>query len=167
MNKRALTFTELVMVIAVLGITAAIVTTQVKAGTVQLRESQATAALNALRDGIAAYTLEHDNGPGYLLATAATAEMVFTTQLTGTSNSCGNYHSNRTPTADYPYGPYLQEIPENPLNGCSRIKIVTAASPFSALADDRTGWIYQPETGEIRLNSTEIDKTGKQYYYNY
>lgn len=67
-------------------------------------------------------------------------------------------------TAGYGLGPYVRErLPDNPINGLNTVLIVADAAAFPA-ADDSTGWIFQPQTGRLRANSTGTAPSGRNYY---
>ncbi len=44
--------------------------------------------------------------------------------------------------------------PTNPVNGLASVRFLTAGEPWPVAADDTTGWIYKPSTGELRANCT-------------
>ncbi|MHC4551548.1 MAG: type II secretion system protein [Planctomycetota bacterium] len=163
MKKQAFTLIELIIVVSILGILAAIVIPQVQGNTVQAKESAAKSSLHTLRAQIGMYKLEHDNPPGYLSGTASTNTTFFTNQLAGISNTAGVSNSATSANATYPYGPYVSDIPKNPFNNLSTIKIFTTDTAFSAEANDNTGWLYKTLTGEIRLNTTTSDSSGANY----
>ena len=167
MKKKAFTLIELIIVVSILGILAAIVIPQVQGNTIKAKESSALSSLRTLRTQIEMYKLDHDNVPAYVSGTAVTTETVFKNQLAGTSKTTGVAVSTTPATSTYPYGPYVREIPENPINGYSTVKIFTSDTEFADNADDTTGWIYKALTGEIRINSTATDDAGNQAYYEY
>ncbi len=45
-------------------------------------------------------------------------------------------------------------VPRNPVNGLASVRFLAAAEAWPERADDSTGWIYKPATGEIRANCT-------------
>lgn len=162
MKKQAFTLVELIIVVSILGILAAIVIPQVQGNTTQAKESAALSSLRTIRSQIGLYKLDHTNYPGYVSGTASTNQTFFTNQLIGISNAAGVASSSTIPTGTLPYGPYLMEFPENPFNNLKTIKIFTTDTAFADAADDTTGWLYKTLTGEIRLNTTTPDT-----YYDY
>jgi len=43
-------------------------------------------------------------------------------------------------------------VPHNPVNGLATVRFLASNEPWPSQADDSTGWIYRPATGEIRAN---------------
>lgn len=165
MKKQAFTLIELIIVVSILGILAAIVIPQVQGNTIQAKESASKSSLHTLRAQIGLYKLEHDNPPGYVSGVPLAApETIFVNQMTGISNAAGGNSSAKIPTGTYPYGPYVSEIPENPFNGKSDVKSFTTSTAFSEEVDGNTGWLYKVTTGEIALNWTGPDNSGTNYY---
>ncbi len=149
---------------AILGILASIVLPEVQGHTLQAKESAAKSSLQTMRSQIEMYKLQHNNVPGYVSGNPTTMQSFFINQLVGISNAAGVSNSATVPTATYPLGPYLQDIPPNPFNGRATVKIVTTDTAFSAMADKTTGWLYKTLTGEIRLNWTGTDSSNVNYY---
>lgn len=42
--------------------------------------------------------------------------------------------------------------PKNPINGLATVRFLGANDPWPTAADDTSGWVYRPSTGEIRAN---------------
>lgn len=164
MTKKAFTLVELIIVVSILGILAAIVIPQVQGNTTQAKESAAKSSLQALRTQIGMYKLDHDGlVPGYSGGTVSTTDLV--NQFVGTSATTGEAISTTTPSTPFTCGPYLSDFPENPFNGLSTVSFVASATAFSAAADGTSsGWLYKKETAEFRLNWTGTDGDGVNYY---
>lgn len=164
--KKAFTLIELMIVVAVLGILAAIVVPQLQGNTLQAKESTARDSLAALRTQIELYKLEHNGKlPGYRGAMAV-AEPTCVQQFEYTTSATGFLSGTTTPSSGFPYGPYVRKFPSNPLNTAGdpdAIKYVPLATAFAAAADNSTGWLYKRETGEIRLNTTGTDNSSVAY----
>lgn len=45
-------------------------------------------------------------------------------------------------------------VPANPINGLTTVRFLAALDPWPVAADDTSGWVYRPSTGEIRANCT-------------
>jgi general secretion pathway protein G len=168
MRKKGFTLVEILVVVAILGIVAAIVLTMIGNPVSQGKEAAARKALQVIRGQVELYRFEHQGlPPGYFLNPMGVKSQATTTMLTnqfiGTSTSTGTAVVSRTPAGLYRYGPYLQKLPVNPFNNKSTIKYVASTTAFSAAADKTTGWLYKKETSEFRLNWTGTDSEGKNY----
>jgi general secretion pathway protein G len=163
MKKNGFTLVELMIVVTILGILAAIVIPEFQGHASESRESAAKSSLHTVRCQIELYKTQHNGtNPGYVNGNPAVAATVVT-QLTATSSATGIPNVSKTPTATYPNGPYLMEMPVNPYNNLRDIKIVGAGTEFSAATDGSTGWLYQLETGTFKINYSGTDTNGVAY----
>ena len=167
MKKAAFTLIELIIVVSILGILAAIVIPQVQGNTILAKESAALSSLRNLRGQIELYKMEHDNYPGYASGTATANTTIFTNQLVGISNAAGTSSSATTPTSTLPYGPYLLEIPVNPINNSAEVKMFITTAALADEVGGTSGWLYKVLTGEICINSDASDNAGDKLYYQY
>ncbi len=140
------TLVEVLIVVAILGILAAVIIPEYTGYAQKAKESAAKENLQLLRTTIERYAIEH-NGvpPGYWDddPTSPAAGFIAVIQLTDG---------------------YLSEIPENPFNNLNHISAVMDNADFPDSADNTTGWTYKPLTHEIRLNYTGTDSEGKAYF---
>ena len=163
--KKAFTLIELMIVVAILGILAAVVIPSVQGHTSSARDSAAKDMLRTLRNQIELYKFHHvDLAPGY--KGAAEIDAVKTVkQFIKCTKVNGSISFSSTPSGTYIHGPYLPEMTTNPYNGLSTITIVADATAFSAVADGTSsGWLYKRGTAEIRVNSTGTDDKGIKHY---
>ncbi|UCC99274.1 MAG: prepilin-type N-terminal cleavage/methylation domain-containing protein [Phycisphaerales bacterium] len=165
MREKAFTLIEVILVVTILGILAAVVLPTFSDHATSAKESAAKSNLMTIRSQIELYKLQH-NGvpPGYVNGTAASVD-VLTLQFVGTSTVDGVASSNPNPTSPFIYGPYLKKIPKNPFNNLSTIAYVAEATAFSAAVDGTSsGWLYKKETGEFGINWTGTDHEGVAFY---
>jgi len=67
-------------------------------------------------------------------------------------------------TRGYGYGPYLREVPDNPINGLNTVQIIANGGSLPAAGDDSHGWIYKPETLQFLADSPGLDDAGRKYF---
>lgn len=163
MVKKAFTLVEILIVVIILGILAAIVMPRFSNATTEARESMLRKDLHMIRTQIGIYRAQHlETSPGYDPVTGVPSEQDFVDHMTQYSDSYGN--TNATQTAVFKYGPYLSKIPSNPLNSLSTITIVDDGANLPANATNTTGWIYKPETVEILCDIPGNNNNGQTYY---
>ena len=147
--KKAFTLTEIVIVVAILGILAAIVIPEFQTYTQQAKEAAAKDNLRILRTAIERYAAEH-NGipPGY--------------QADDPSNPVSHIEFEQQLVSDS----YLNKIPENPFNSKFLVAVLANTSDFPAEAifSDLYGWMYKPATKTIKLYYPGTDSTGVAYF---
>ena len=165
MRKKGFTLIEVILVVTILGILAALVLPTFSDQTTLAKESAAKSNLMTIRSQIELYKLQH-NGvtPGYVSGVGASVD-VLTLQFVGTTTVNGVASSSTVPVSPFLYGPYLKKIPKNPFNNLSTIAYVAQATAFSAAVNGTTsGWLYKKETGEFVINWTGTDSEGVAYY---
>lgn len=140
-GERGFTLVELLIVVIILGILAAVVVPQFNDTTLQSKESALVQNLSTIRQAISLYRVQHvEVYPGENAGTWAE----FVTQLTTATHADG--------TAGGPYGPYLRTtFPANPLNKLNTGSIVSAV-PGGGAQDGSTGYFYNPAIGAIYAN---------------
>jgi type II secretory pathway pseudopilin PulG len=153
------------LVVAILGILAAIVFPSFQDHVASARESAAKDNLGKIRAQIELYKLQHKGvPPGYVngaAANLATLQM----QFTATTTETGQVSPSKIPADPFLYGPYLRAMPENPFNKLSNIVYVAEATAFDAAADGTSsGWLYKKETGEFKINWTGTDSKGTPFH---
>ncbi len=150
--KRGFTLIEILIVVILLGILAAISIAGFHGTTSSAREATARESLLQMRTQITAYCLHHRDVPP--------SGSSFVEQLTGQTNEDGQVGSGDA----YRYGPYVSNIPPNALSGMRTVKVVGPAEAVTP--DGSTGWLYQTMPGGFRFyaNTTGMDSQGREYF---
>jgi general secretion pathway protein G len=152
-RRRAFTLIEILIVVVILGILAAIVIPQFSNASITARENTLKDELRYLRTQIVVYKAQHRDVPPGPDADD------FVEQMTGHTDDLGNISASRTDV--YKFGPYLSKMPTNTINGKTDVKVV--ANDGAMTADDTTGWIYRADPLEIIANSTGSDVNETPY----
>lgn len=140
------TLVELLIVVLILSILAALVIPAFGGPSLAAREAALMQNLTTLRTAIEIYKLQHQG----CYPTGNDNDVV--DQLTKQTDIDGN--------AGVDYGPYLRTgIPRNPFNGLNNLKVVKLPSP----SNDSSGWYYDKDTGEIRANTAGTGPSGTDY----
>lgn len=163
-KAKAFTLVEILIVVVLLGVLAAIVIPAFGNSSTLARETTLVTNLKLLRRFVPVYTSHHlEVAPGYPGgdATATPTDQTFRDQALLSSNAQGETAARGT--AGFNYGPYLSKIPTNPFNKLDTIQMLSNGENFPAAADDSHGWICKPETGEVRADNTGSDDSGTAY----
>ena len=165
MKKKAFTIVEVILVVTILGILAAIAFPGLQDHVAKAKESAVRNNLTTIRSQIEIYKLQHEGvPPGYKDGAEASIQTLIL-QLTATSTVTGAVSEFKVPVDPYVFGPYLKKILENTFNGLSTIAYLNVGTEFSAAADGTSsGWLYKRETSEFRLNWTGKDTNGSPFY---
>jgi general secretion pathway protein G len=134
MRRAAFTLVELLIVVIILGILAAVVIPQFSDASTDARLSSLMTNLQTIRGQIDLYRLQHNGAyPGQ---TTFADQMTKKTDVDGAVNANGKY------------GPYLQRIPNNPFTVGGTGNDVTN-TPAAA----NKAWYYNATTGEFKANN--------------
>jgi general secretion pathway protein G len=138
-NRKGFTLVEILIVVIILGILAAIVIPQFTNASTDARKSSLTTQLQSLQQQIALYQLQHNNAYPLLITTGWTVFTEYT-----------DVNGNVSATADatHIYGPYFPTTPINPLTAAANASVV-AADPSGS-----PGWVYSETTGKIYATGT-------------
>ena len=160
--KKAFSIIEILIVVSILGIIAAVVVPQFQDHTINAKAAVAKDNLMILRGVIELYALQHgDIPPGYMNNLELPGIMI-PNQLTWYTNQIGE--TSLTKSQTYCHGPYLKKMPVNPFNNKSTILSLIETDPFPETPYGTYGWIYKAATKDIRIDWLGTDKDGIQFY---
>jgi general secretion pathway protein G len=143
-TKRGFTLVEILIVVVILGILAAIVIPQFSQASTDSKVSSLQSNLQTIRSQIALYKIQHnDTTPCTIAGAYAFDEDVFTDQMTGFTGLDGTCYATKAlaeagSSDGKAYGPYLQVgVPANPFVGGNPATLLGANGAANA-AD----WVY-------------------------
>ena len=148
------TLAAVVCVAAVAVLTALPSSEQVGEKNVELHDS-----LSVLRTAIFRFSMDHELDDMPLMPGVAVGEIE--AQLVGVSRSDGST-SNPGRSEDRYYGPYLDKMPINPVNGLHSIRSMPTDYNMPVL-NGSTGWVYVPATGKVYADLPGADSRGITY----
>jgi general secretion pathway protein G len=138
LRKSGFTLVEILVVVVVLGILAAIVIPHFTEAGNETRTSALSTDLRRIRSQIELYKFQHNEQ-----LPAATGETVddFLRRMTTKTDVDGNVGND--------FGPYLQAMPVNPFNDRSMVRIDGAAAGSNA-----DGWRFDTTTGAFQADDS-------------
>ena len=139
-KNKGFTLVEILIVVVILGILAAIVIPQFSDASTQSKVSSCRSSLQSLRSQIQLYKIQHNDNPPTLAD--------FEDQMTTYTDASGD--TNATRTAVYQYGPYIQMVPFNPWNDSQTVAAADATG---------VGWVYDETTGNIHIGVADLTTT--------
>ncbi len=146
-TRKGFTLIEILIVVIILGILAAIVIPQFTNASKEAKQSSLVTMVQSLRSQIALYKLQHNDKLPDLVT--SWDGLVKTTDASGTVVAAGTANS---------FGPYMQAIPVNPLSNSSTV--INGASS-AATSNTVVGYVYDYNAGAGSGNIWGTDATGK------
>ncbi|MFC1633892.1 competence type IV pilus major pilin ComGC [Planctomycetota bacterium] len=152
-SQSGFTLVEILIVVVILGILAAIVIPQFTEASTEAKTSSLCTDLQTVRAQIELYKIQHlDQLPG-------TGGPDFETAMTTYTLQDGSSAATQAP-GDGVYGPYLGKIPSNPFIAIAAdANDVTEQATGSAPGDDSSGWFFNTTTGKFQANDDEAGHT--------
>lgn len=149
-RRSAFTLIEVLIVVIIMAVLAATIIPQFTTSTKDAKESSLKFNMHTLRSQIELYKAQHNGS--YPTVTSKSLP-----QLTSRTNAAG---ATGTDATSYPFGPYVDQIPNNPMDSKSAVTSVSlsGAKPTAVSGTDG-GWQYDPNTGAIWPNDSETDYT--------
>jgi general secretion pathway protein G len=159
----AFTLMEIIIVVVVVGLLATVVIPQFTSDKKQASQIVLKDDLQYLRTQIAVFRAQHQGiSPGYPEGYSVLAPNVrcFVDQMTEHSDI--NCNLSQKDSTAYPFGPYLKQLPVNPINNSSDVIFVPNDRAIPA-PSGTAGWIYKAQTQEIIANLAGKDDKGIPY----
>ncbi len=158
-NSKGFTLVELLIVVIILAILAAIIVPQFSAATDDADQAAYDTNIGNIRAAVDLYRQQHSVYPGDVAASggvcvngapvaAAAGEPAFQAQLKNYTDAAGDACTGTDPN-QFRYGPYLKsDLPVNPLGTVNTLTVVNAG--ILGLASGATGgWRFDSVTGEF------------------
>lgn len=176
--QRGFTLVELLIVVIILALLAAIVVPQFASSTEDAKVASLDTTLSNMRAAIDLYYQQHGSYPGSTTAistfacagTAGTGDagvgneaLTFQDQLS--MYTAANGMACSTKDANHKFGPYLKKrtLPSNPVTGNSAF-VVSIVGDLNMNGDGvNLGWKYDNATGKFIANDTTLDSAGIAY----
>jgi general secretion pathway protein G len=157
------TLVELLIVVVILGVLAAIAIPQFSASTDDSKVAALDSSLNNLRTAVELYYQQHGSYPSAVAAGgsfgAINTEAAFISQLTNYTSAAGAASATKDTTNKY--GPYLKKatIPADPMNGIATVEISTVGTLGMKATTGGTpgGWKFDNKTGQLIVNITAYE----------
>jgi general secretion pathway protein G len=142
--KSGFTLVEILIVVVILGILAAIVIPQFTSASSEAKLSALRSDLQTVRSQIELYKIQHtDQLPGTVSGVTFVQAMTSKTDVYGNLDAAGKY------------GRYMEVMPKNPYNDDPAVEetaILTAAN-------GNTGWFYNKTDGTFKANDLNTNVT--------
>lgn len=165
--KKGFTLVEILIVVVILGILAAIVIPQFTDASTSAKESGLRADIQTMRSQLELYKIQHnDLLPGQDTKGGAIAAADFLADLTSKTDQWGAVYVAGTSTTG-PFGPYMQDMPKNPfvasgVEGAS-ITIVNDDTATCGGGADAAWWL-NAANGEFRAYTTGTITDGTSHF---
>jgi len=150
--KSGFTLVEILIVVVILGILAAIVIPQFTSASTEAKESALVSDLQAIRSQIELYKIQHnDNLPG--------------TDLSGDFVTAMTTNTDQDGAPGGRFGPYMRQIPVNPFStaaaGESSVESGAAKKDPAVVGDNATAWWFVNDGADAGLFQANDDKSNE------
>lgn len=140
-NRAGFTLVEVLIVVVIMAILAATIIPQFSDSTKDAKTNTSKFNLHTIRSQIELFKSQHDGKVPTNL-----------TDLTKKTNTAGTVGT----TTAFPYGPYLQEIPDNPFTGSAKVTAAASNPPTAASGAADAGWLYHAATGGVWIDNVDL-----------
>jgi general secretion pathway protein G len=145
--KSGFTLVEILIVVVILGILAAIVIPQFTEASTEAKTSSLVTDLQSVRSQIELYKVQHnDNLPGVPNGTHTASDQSFAVAMINYTDIFGEVTTKDDPNGAY--GPYLMKIPTNQFVDSVGVGSGTDDPP-SEVTDGSQGWYFNTSNGKF------------------
>jgi general secretion pathway protein G len=148
-SRSGFTLVEILIVVIILGILAAIVIPQFTNASTEARESSLRSDLQTMRSQVELYKVQHSD----LLPGAGSA--TFTEAMTGKTDIAGAVGTD--------FGPYLQQLPTNPFSTAAIANTVRVEAGASTAGANSAGWVFNSTTGTFQADDGGTTAAGVKH----
>jgi len=180
---KGFTLVELLIVVIILAILAAIVVPQFASSTDDAKLSSLDTTLSNMRSAIDLYYQQHGNYPARVASSGAPAactttvtggaidtQAAFLEQLAFYTNAAGQACKMRGTGNEFKFGPYLKKdaAPTNPITTVSTIAVGSTGNLGleSGVTNGTGGWLYDSKTGQFIANDHRLIPPSTTEYYD-
>jgi len=148
-HNKAFTLVEILIVITMLAILAAMILPRMVGAQEEARESAIETDVQMMRRQILVYSAQHIGKGPHLDASGNFDPNNLPDRLTGKTDMDGTINPSGK------CGPYMQEWPTNPYSSSAVAGKISFGTNAAPPRNGTTGWYYNTDTCEISPNSTE------------
>jgi general secretion pathway protein G len=141
-RRSAFTLIEVLIVVVIMAILAATIIPQFSDSTKDAKSSTVKFNLHTLRSQIELYRTQHSG----TAPSGTLAELKVSTDATGATGTGANF----------PYGPYIRDIPVNPYSNKNTITVITNDPAKASDVTGNSGWLYNTTTGGIWIDNSSF-----------
>jgi prepilin-type N-terminal cleavage/methylation domain-containing protein len=136
--RKGFTLVEVLIVVVIMAILAATIIPQFSNSASDAKAGTNKFNLHTLRAQIELYKSQHDG----IVPSGTLVELTKSTDKSGAQGTGVNF----------PYGPYIREIPVNSMNNAKTVKVITSNPAVAGDVTGTGGWLYNATTGGIWLD---------------
>lgn len=134
-RQSGFTLVEVLIVVVIMAVLAATIIPQFADSTTDAKVSTLKFNLHTLRSQIELYRTHHDGK----LPSATLVELTKSTNVSGAQGTGANF----------PYGPYIRQLPDNPFTNSNTVTTISASPATASDVTGTGGWLFNTTTGEL------------------